>query len=138
MKIKELTIIAPLYVELPRKTMKDKRVSINLNTYRNLNPFTNNAAKKKLKEDVMHQFPNGEIQTPVTITYKVFKPTKRRLDKMNVISVMSKYLLDAITECGLWPDDDDENVKTEILLPTEYDKNNGRCEIVIKTVEEDD
>ncbi len=135
---KSLKIIAPLYVELERKTKKNKRVSINMNVYRNLNFFTNNAAKKQFKEDVIAQFPDKKIQTPVEITYKVFKPTKRRLDKMNVVSIMSKYLLDAITEVGLWPDDDDENVKTETILPTEYDKGNGRCEIIIKTIEDDE
>ena len=33
-----------------------------------------------------------KINTPVEITYKVFKGSKRRLDKMNVISVVSKIL----------------------------------------------
>lgn len=136
--IKEIKIDAPLAVYLERKTMKDKRIAINLNIYRNLNHFTNNAAKKQFAEDIAYQLGIQPIQTPVTITYQVFKPTKRRLDKMNVISVMSKYLLDAITEFGLWPDDDDEHVKTEILLPTVQDKENPRCEIIIKTIEDDE
>ena len=53
---------------------------------------------------------------------------------MNVISVTSKYLLDAITELGCWEDDNDDFVKTETVLPTEYEKNNGRVEILINTV----
>lgn len=137
-KVKYIKINAPLYVMLPRKTMKDKRIAINMNVYRNLNHFTNNSAKKQFGEDISWQLlPGVEIETPVEITYKVFKPTKRRLDKMNVISVMSKYLLDALSELGVWEDDNDEFVKTETLLPTEQDKEFPRCEIIIKTIEDD-
>ena len=54
---------------------------------------------------------------------------------MNVIAVTSKYLLDAITEIGCWEDDNDDYVKKETILPTVYDKNNGRVEILIKTID---
>jgi len=64
----------------------------------------------------------------------VFKPTKRILDKMNVISVVSKFLLDAITEYGCWEDDNDNFVKTETILPTELDRKNPRVEIIIKEI----
>ena len=74
------------------------------------------------------------IKTPVEITYRVFKPTKRILDKMNVISVVSKFLLDAITEYGCWEDDNDNFVKTETILPTELDRKNPRVEIIIKEI----
>ena len=55
---------------------------------------------------------------------------------MNVIAVTSKYLLDAITELGCWEDDNDDYVKIEKLLPTEYDKGNGRVEILIKSIDD--
>ena len=48
----------------------------------------------------------------------MFKPSHRKLDKMNVIAVTSKYLLDAITELGCWEDDNDDHIKTETLLPS--------------------
>jgi hypothetical protein len=74
------------------------------------------------------------IVTPVEITYRVLKGSKRRLDKMNVISVVSKYLMDALVTCCCFPDDNDDYIKTETILPTKYDKNNGRVEINIKTI----
>jgi Holliday junction resolvase RusA-like endonuclease len=55
---------------------------------------------------------------------------------MNVISVTSKYLMDAITELGCWIDDDDENIKTETILPTELDGENPRVEVFIKSINE--
>lgn len=133
--MRDITIVAPTFVDIPRKSKPDKRVYINLNTYRNLHYAVNNKVKKMYLEAIREQLVGVTIETPCEITYKVYKPTRRRLDKMNVIAVCSKYLLDAITELGCWEDDNDDHVKTETILPTEYDKNNGRVEVTISTVD---
>ena len=127
-------ITSPLFVILPRKTKTDKKVYLNMNTYRNLHHRTSNDAKKAYLEAIREQLDGLTILTPVEITYKVLKGSKRRLDKMNVISVVSKFLLDAITECGCWEDDNDDYVKTETILPTEIDRDNPRVEIMIKEI----
>jgi len=127
-------IISPLFVTLPRKTVKDKRISLNMNTYRNLHHRISNDAKKAYSEALREQLRNLSIQTPVEVTYKVYKGSKRRLDKMNVISVVSKFLLDSITDYGCWEDDNDDYVKTETILPTELDRENPRVEIIIKEI----
>jgi len=130
-----IVVTAPLFIDIPRKTMKDKRYYINLNVYRNLHHRVNGQLKKAYLEAVREQLEGISIETPVEITYKVYKPTRRTLDKMNVVSITSKFLLDAITELGCWVDDNDDHVKTETILPTEYDKNNGRVEVTISTVD---
>ena len=61
------------------------------------------------------------------------KPTKRKLDKSNVYAVTVKYIYDALTELGVWVDDNDEYIKDEKLLETIHDKDNPR--IVIKVTE---
>jgi Holliday junction resolvase RusA-like endonuclease len=127
-------IISPLFVTLPRKTVKDKRIALNMNTYRNLHHRISNDTKKAYSEALREQLEGLSIQTPVEVTYKVFKASKRRLDKMNVISVVSKFLLDSITEYGCWEDDNDHYVKTETILPTELDRENPRVEINIKEI----
>ena len=127
-------IISPLFVTLPRKTVKDKRIALNMNTYRNLHHRISNDAKKSYSEALREQLEGLSIQTPVEVTYKVYKGSKRRLDKMNVVSVVSKFLLDSITEYGCWEDDNDDYVKTETLLPTKYDKENPRVEVIITSV----
>ena len=127
-------IISPLFVTLPRKTVKDKRIALNMNTYRNLHHRISNDAKKAYSEALREQLEGLSIQTPVEITYKVYKGSKRRLDKMNVISVVSKFLLDSITDYGCWEDDNDDYVKTETILPTELDRENPRVEIIIKEI----
>jgi Holliday junction resolvase RusA-like endonuclease len=85
-------------------------------------------------EAVRSQLEGLTIQTPVEITYKVYKKTARRLDKMNVVAITSKYLLDAVTELGCWEDDNDDHVKTEIILPTELDRTNSRVEVIIRSI----
>ena len=127
-------IISPLFVTLPRKTVKDKRIALNMNTYRNLHHRISNDAKKAYSEALREQLEDLSIQTPVEVTYKVYKASKRRLDKMNVISVVSKFLLDSITEYGCWEDDNDDYVKTETILPTELDRENPRVEVIIKEI----
>ena len=127
-------IISPLFVTIPRKTVKDKRIALNMNTYRNLHHRISNDAKKAYSEALREQLRNLSIQTPVEVTYKVYKGSKRRLDKMNVVSVVSKFLLDSITDYGCWEDDNDDYVKTETILPTELDRENPRVEIIIKEI----
>lgn len=127
-------IVSPLYVLVPRRLKKDRKIALNLNIYRNLHHSVNGLAKKVYTEMMREQLQNLNIKTPVEITYQVFKPTKRILDKMNVVSVVSKFLLDAITSYGCWEDDNDNFVKTETILPTEIDRSNPRVEIFIKEI----
>ena len=129
-----INLKCPLFIDLPRKTTKDKRIYINMNSYRNLHYLVNNQVKKMYLEAVREQLEGLTIQTPVDITYKVYKKPSRRLDKMNVVAITSKYLLDAITELGCWEDDNDDHVKTETILPTELDRANSRVEVTIRSI----
>ncbi len=134
MVIRELVLECPTFVVLPMKTKKDKKISINLNTYRNLHYLVESKAKKLFKEIMRKQLEGIEIQTPVEVIYKVYKASNRRLDKMNVISITSKYLMDAITEFGCWEDDYNSKIKKEILLPTEVDKKHPRVVVEIRSI----
>ena len=129
-----IKIDCPLFVLLERKTKPDRKIFINMNTYRNLHYFTNNKAKALFKEVVKPQLEGVKIKTPVEITYKVYKARNSMLDKMNVVSITSKYLLDAITQLGCWTDDNDDFVKTETIMPTELDRENPRVEVFIKSI----
>ncbi len=129
-----IKVVCPLYVMLERKTKPDKKIFVNMNTYRNLHFQINNKVKVKYKESVIEQLKGVTIKTPVEITYKVYKARNNKLDKMNVVSVTSKYLLDAITELGCWTDDNDDFVKTETIMPTEVDREKPRVEVFIKSI----
>tara|TARA_B110000858_G_C17661589_1_gene407529 strand:- start:502 stop:903 length:402 start_codon:yes stop_codon:yes gene_type:complete len=129
--MKKLKLIVPLYVELPRKTKKNLNVWLNMNRFMNLHFLVKNNAKKVFFEVMREQLEGVVIDTPVEITYQIFSPDKRKRDKMNAISVVSKFLLDTITHYGCWEDDNDDFVLTETILPTVYDKGNGRIEVNI-------
>ena len=129
-----IKLICPLYITIERKTKADKKVFVNMNTYRNLHFQINNKVKVKYKELLREQLEGVKIKTPVEITYKVYKARDNMLDKMNVVSITSKYLLDAITQLGCWTDDNDDFVKTETIMPTELDRENPRVEVFIKSI----
>ena len=129
-----IKLICPLYIVLERKTKPDKKIFVNMNTYRNLHFQINNQVKIKYKELLKEQLIGVKIKTPVEITYKVYKARNNNLDKMNVVSITSKYLLDAITQLGCWTDDNDDFVKTETIMPTELDRENPRVEVFIKSI----
>lgn len=131
-----IKLICPLYIVLERKTKPDKKIFVNMNTYRNLHFQINNQVKVKYKELLKEQLVGVKIKTPVEITYKVYKARNNNLDKMNVVSITSKYLLDAITEFGCWTDDNDDFVKTETIMPTELDRDKPRVEVFIKSINE--
>ena len=129
-----IKLICPLYITIERKTKADKKVFVNMNTYRNLHFQINNKVKVKYKELLREQLEGIKIKTPVEITYKVYKARNNMLDKMNVVSITSKYLLDAITQLGCWTDDNDDFVKAETKMPTELDRENPRVEVFIKSI----
>lgn len=116
--------------------MKDKKYSMNLNTYRNLDFRVNNMLKVMFKEHMASQLEGVVLETPVKVRIQVYKPTKRILDKGNVYGMSAKYLYDAMTEFGCWEDDNDDFVKSELLMPSIHDKGKGRIEFEFKTVEE--
>jgi hypothetical protein len=137
---KKLVLKHAGYVMLPRKTVKDKKIPINLNTYRNLHCQVNNEAKKIAKQNVKEYLRRTcqdglRFTKPVDVTFHYTKPTKRIMDKSNVFAVASKYLYDALVELNILVDDNDEFIHHEILQPTTYEK--GVSEITLTFTEID-
>jgi len=112
--------------------MKDVRYPINLNDYRNWHHSVEGKVKIQYTSDMGNQLEGLKIKTPFEISFQVYKPTRRRLDKGNIIAVTTKYFLDALVVWECIPDDNDDYVKDEHTYPTIYDKNNGRIEIHVK------
>lgn len=130
----ELKIISPWYITLPRKTMPDKKYSLNLNVYRNLDYTVNNLIKTIYKRQIAPQLLNCVLKTPVEVCIQVYCPSRRKSDKGNIYAVSAKYLYDAMTDLGVWEDDNDIYLKTEIILPSKFDKNNGRVEFLFRSI----
>jgi len=130
MENNQITFLAPLAIYLPRKTMKDKRIALSLNEYRNLN-FRVEAQVKIAFTELMRQQLTGKKFSHPSFTWKLYYKDKRRHDKLNFVSIISKYFLDAMVHYDCIVDDSDHFVGTDYILEPEIDKHNPRCEITI-------
>ena len=131
-KVKSIRLICPYRIKASRSGKKT--YALNMNQAKTWHYQTYNNVKKQFTFALADQLRGLEIATPVTISYQVFKPTARKLDKMNVVSIVSKFALDAVSTYGVWEDDSDEFIKTEIIHPTRLDRDDPRVEVFIKTI----
>ena len=118
---------------LPRKTKKDKKVIINLNNFRNLHYIINNESKKKYKEVIKDQLDGLILTPPIDLTFTLFKGSKRKSDRANVLSIHEKFFCDALVECGCLKDDADEFINSTHYYSGGIDKIDPRVEITIST-----
>lgn len=130
--VDRVLLICPLKLKASQRGRKIYR--INFNEVIALNYMTYNNLKRAYCDHMADQLEDIMIKSPVTVSYRVYKASNRKLDKMNVISITSKFLMDAITHWGCWEDDNDDVIKNEILLPTKLDRDYPRVEVLIKTI----
>ena len=122
----------PLTVTLPRKTKKDKRVSININWYRNANYMESNSVKKAYKEIISDQF--GGLRRPdgkISCRYKYYAARNNSPDLDNFIGCHKKFFQDAMVDLGFI---DDDNINFIVRNSEEYcgiDRENPRVEVEI-------
>lgn len=126
----------PLAVTLPRKTMADKRMIINLNNYRNWHRMTESAVKKAYTAIAVRKLagiviPDGHR---AVIGYRMYKATNRRIDRANVLTIHMKYAEDAMTEAKCFPDDNDDWIESQTFRSGGLDRANPRVEIEIQAV----
>lgn len=120
-------ITSPLYVYVGKK-----KFMLNMNDYRNAHYQVLNKAKveyKRLLRDEILQLPKMNV---ININYDVTLGDNRRHDGMNIVSVTSKFFLDALVEYGVLEDDNTKHVIHEEWNSRGVEKNNGKVEIYIK------
>jgi len=133
-----IMIELPLFVMIPRKTKEDKKFEMNLNVYRNTNPFTLNDAKKLMAEYVREALRDLEwrFKPPLRFTYTVFPQNGRKFDLANVLSVIQKFTDDALITAGLIKDDNYKVVRSINYRFGGIDKLNPRAELMIEEMED--
>jgi hypothetical protein len=96
------TFIIPDFV-----IVKNKSYKLNLNVYRNLHYQILNNMKVQFKKDFYNLYP--EIKTikagRVEIEYNIQPYNKALFDTMNIVCIVDKFFLDALSEAGVIPDD---------------------------------
>jgi hypothetical protein len=115
---------------------KNKRFSMNLNTYRNMHYQVNNKIKKKFKEIIKHKCSiAGDIEIfPVVFKYYIYRKNKRKVDLMNIGSVVDKFTCDALVELGIIPDDNVDYISEVSFVDMGVDKQNSRALLKIEEV----
>ena len=110
-----------------------KRFALNLNTYRNAHHMILNKAKVNFKN--MFYADNPDLYdiggNKLKISYTIIPNDKRRFDIMNIISIVDKFILDALVSADCIPDDSYNYVSYGEIKVGEMVKNNCK-KILIK------
>ena len=127
----------PLFVMIPRKTMPPKKYILNLNYYRNWQGHQSNIIKQTYKELAGELIKGLKFEHKIRIDFTLWKATKRRTDRANVLSVHEKFFCDALTEFGCIPDDNDDYIVSQTYKTGGIDRENPRVDILISPVLEE-
>jgi hypothetical protein len=131
-----MKLILPLSVVLPRKTKEDKKIMLNLNTFRNLHHMSMNQAKIAWYKVVLEAIGYDEIEAwelnpPLIFTYTVFANDARKFDLGNILPAVQKFTDDALVEMGEIEDDNYHIIGAINYRFGGIDKGNGRVELQI-------
>lgn len=119
-------IIVPLQTQIGKK-----KISLNLNVYRNLHYHLLNQAKINFKNEIKAQLNQLLPISKCTLTYTFFFKDKRERDISNYGSVISKFFEDALVELNILEDDNYNFIPEITFRFGGIDKLNPRCEITI-------
>tara|TARA_A100000171_G_scaffold40182_1_gene40286 strand:+ start:7040 stop:7420 length:381 start_codon:yes stop_codon:yes gene_type:complete len=112
---------------------KGNRYSLNLNQYRNWHYQASNQIKSIFCGIVDDRL-DFVFEGPVRIKYEYYAPNKRRVDLMNVVSVVDKFFQDAMVSKGCIEADDTSIVKRVDAIYNGIDRENPRLEVTITSI----
>lgn len=134
--MKHEKVTSPIYIILPRVKTEGKKIALNLNVYRNLHYHENNQVKESYKNIMSIQLDSIKFDNPIAIDFVLYKPSKARIDRANILCIVEKLFCDALTHCGCIPDDNDDFIESTHYFTEGVDSKNPRCEIFITEVGE--
>jgi hypothetical protein len=89
-RLEDVNFKSPLSVVLERKTKEDRKVQLNLNTYRNLHYITNNKVKEVYCGLMESQLKGKVLKTPISLQFVLHKASKRKTDRANILSIVER------------------------------------------------
>jgi len=125
-------------IDLPLEVYytKNKKFILNLNNYRNAHYRILSNAKKIYADNLVDRISHPKYEEPVVLTYTYYAKSKRRLDVSNPCSIIDKFTCDALVKAGVLEDDSSKQIKKVIYKYGGIDKENPRCELVIKKIDQ--
>jgi len=130
------TTSLPLYVTIGVR--KKKNIYFNYNRVMQLHFQQRNQIKKLFMNIVKKNLEScPKFTGKVYITYTVYKPSKRRYDVMNVVSIVDKFFQDTLVEEGKLQDDNYTIVPVITGIHGGISKSNPRVEVTIEEISEE-
>lgn len=127
----EFTFSVPLRVKVSKK----KYFILNLNNYRNAHHRVTNTAKRNF-HDIVYNLGLPRVRyDKIHVRYKIYPPTNRLYDGNNVISIIDKFLMDALVNLSVVPDDNIKHVICPYWEHSGKDKDNPRVEVEVYNVD---
>ena len=125
-------------IDLPLEVYytKNKKFILNLNNYRNAHYRILSNAKKIYADNLVDRISYPKYEEPVVLTYTYYAKSKRRLDVSNPCSIIDKFTCDALVKAEVLEDDSSKQIKKVIYKYGGIDKENPRCELVIKKIDQ--
>nr|DAL39623.1 MAG TPA_asm: Endodeoxyribonuclease RusA [Caudoviricetes sp.] len=124
----KITVELPIYVQ----TTKNKTKLIGMNWYRNTHFHEESKTKRYYHELVsaLLKLPRKHLTGVIKTSYKLYYKNSQS-DLMNIVSVIDKYLLDALQEIKIIDNDNVLNYRKCEIEVVGQDKKNPRliCEI---------
>ena len=124
----------PIYHTFQRKTKKDTKILVGMNWYRNAHFMNSNQIKKFYHELIfLKVLKSQRIKGSYQVEYLLY-PSNANCDLMNVVSVIDKFLNDALQDSGVVVNDNIKFYKSMIATVKEIDKENPRIEIIVSSI----
>ena len=102
-----------------------------MNGYRNWHFQISNDLKRIYCESLEKELKGKILSTPIDITFTLYKKTKRKTDRSNILSIIEKFFCDALVEYGCIIDDNDDYIGGTHYKTGGIDRENPRVEILI-------
>ena len=133
-KIHKLT--APVYIYLPRKTKKWKKISVSLNWFRNAHYIEINKTKIEYKKLMAAQVQLLPPFKKIRIAFRYFSPNKRKSDLDNFCVIQNKFICDTLVGFKKIPEDNYDFVpETRNYYGGLDPDKKGKVEIYIQEIE---
>jgi hypothetical protein len=126
--MKEITISLPVAIY-----KKGNRYSLNLNQYRNWHYQASNQIKS-IFSGIVEDRLDFVFEGPVMIKYQYYAPNRRKVDLMNVVSVVDKFFQDAMVNKGCIQADDTSIVKRVDARYSGIDREDPRIDVTIISI----
>ena len=130
-----ISLELPIYYTFERKTKKDNKVLVGMNWYRNAHFRSSNQVKQHYHSLIYSKVTQSQkLKDKYMVSYMLY-PSNSNCDLMNVVSVIDKFLNDALQDCGVITNDNIKFYKHMIATVKEVDKLNPRIEIIVEEME---